>query len=77
MIQTTTSVAVQPDLRRQYRKIIQPSGRNFEPSFAIPDTDQEWSLGGWEKGSEGMKRKKRTTSVSLKGPSAPNKKEEK
>jgi hypothetical protein len=39
--------------------------------------DQEWSLGGWEEGSEGMKRKKRTTSVSLKEPSVPKKKEEK
>jgi hypothetical protein len=38
MIQTTVLVAVRPDLRGQYRKIIQSSGRNVEPFFAIRDT---------------------------------------
>ena len=35
MIQTTISVAVQLDLRGQYWKIIQPSGRNVQNSFAF------------------------------------------
>jgi hypothetical protein len=59
MIQTTVSVAVHPDLRGQYRKIIQPSGWNVELPYALPlkfvTHDQQWSLRRKEKRSKGWK----------------------